>query len=96
MAKKSSDKSVSKASGDDREVPPSDVDPAKSVRAPEKDPTSGKSGKGHDPDDEDDDDLDDEIDLDDDDDEELVVYTASEAAGALATIYGFVRPHFGN
>ncbi len=44
----------------------------------------------------DDDDLDEEIDLDDDDDEDLVVYTASEAAGALATISGFVRPYFRN
>ncbi|HXB80175.1 MAG TPA: ABC transporter ATP-binding protein [Bradyrhizobium sp.] len=30
---------------------------------------------------------------DDEDDEELAVYTAREAAGALATIYGFVKPH---
>ena len=38
-------------------------------------------------------DEDDELELDDDeDDEELVVYTAKEAAGALATIYGFVKP----
>ncbi|WP_315776627.1 MULTISPECIES: ABC transporter ATP-binding protein [unclassified Bradyrhizobium] len=29
---------------------------------------------------------------DDDDDEDLVVYTAREAAGALATIYGFISP----
>jgi ATP-binding cassette subfamily B protein len=43
---------------------------------------------------EDDDDEDDESDLDDDDDddEDLVVFTAREAAGALATIYGLVRP----
>ena len=34
--------------------------------------------------------------LDVDDDEELVVYTASEGAGALATIYGFVKPYLGN
>jgi len=33
---------------------------------------------------------------DDEDDEELVVYTAKEAAGALATIYGFVRPSLKN
>ncbi|MGB3865092.1 MAG: ABC transporter ATP-binding protein [Xanthobacteraceae bacterium] len=47
--------------------------------------------------DEDDDDLEDEVDLDDDDDDEdLVVYTASEAAGALATVSGFVRPYFRN
>ena len=35
----------------------------------------------------DDDELDDE-----EDDEDLVVFTAREAAGALATVYGFVRP----
>jgi ATP-binding cassette subfamily B protein len=34
----------------------------------------------------------DELELEDEDDEELVVYTAKEAAGALATIYGFVKP----
>src|SRR4029077_11196338 len=33
---------------------------------------------------------------DDDDDEDLVVFTAKEAAGAMATIYGFVRPYLGN
>ncbi|MGN6283855.1 MAG: ABC transporter ATP-binding protein [Afipia sp.] len=42
------------------------------------------------PDDEDDD-LDDELE-DDDDDEDLVVYSASEAAGALATVYRFTWP----
>ena len=43
-----------------------------------------------------DDDRDDELELDDDDDDEdLVVFTAKEAAGALATIYGFVRPDLG-
>lgn len=40
--------------------------------------------------DEDDDDEDDE------DDEELVVFTAKEAAGALATIYAFVKPFLKN
>jgi ATP-binding cassette subfamily B protein len=47
----------------------------------------------------DDDEVDkgDEHELDDDeDDEELVVYTAKEAAGALATIYGFVKPFLKN
>ena len=39
---------------------------------------------------------DDELDLDDEDDEELTVYTAREAAGALATIYGFVKPFLKN
>ncbi|MCK1637815.1 ABC transporter ATP-binding protein [Bradyrhizobium sp. 157] len=43
------------------------------------------------------DDEEDEIELDDDDDDEdLVVFTAKEAAGALATIYGFVKPYLGN
>ena len=37
-----------------------------------------------------------ELELDDDEDEDLVVYTAQEAAGALSTIYAFVRPHLGN
>ena len=43
--------------------------------------------------DEDEPELDDD---DDDDDEDLVVFTAKEAAGAMATIYGFVRPYLGN
>lgn len=43
----------------------------------------------------DDEDEDDELD-DDDDDEELVVFTAKEAAGALATVYAFVRPFLKN
>jgi ATP-binding cassette, subfamily B, bacterial len=42
--------------------------------------------------DDDDDDVDDLETDDDEDDEELVVFTAREAAGALKTIYGFVRP----
>jgi ATP-binding cassette subfamily B protein len=43
-----------------------------------------------------DDDEDDELDIDDEDDEDLVVFTAKEAAGALATIYGFVQPFLKN
>jgi ATP-binding cassette subfamily B protein len=39
---------------------------------------------------------DDELELDDEDDEELTVYSAKEAAGALATIYGFVKPFLKN
>jgi ATP-binding cassette subfamily B protein len=47
-------------------------------------------------DDEDEED-DDELDLDEDeDDEDLVVFTAQEAAGALATIYAFVKPFLKN
>ncbi|MGA2056084.1 MAG: ABC transporter ATP-binding protein [Bradyrhizobium sp.] len=38
----------------------------------------------------------DELELDDEEDEELTVYTAREAAGALATIYGFVKPFLKN
>jgi ATP-binding cassette, subfamily B, bacterial len=39
------------------------------------------------------DDDDDELEIDDDeDDEDLVVFTAKEAAGALATVYAFVKP----
>lgn len=49
------------------------------------------------PDDDDEDDEDDELDLDDDDDDEdLVVFTAKEAAGALSTVFGFVRPFLTN
>jgi ATP-binding cassette subfamily B protein len=45
------------------------------------------------PPDDEDDEEDDELELDDDeDDEDLVVFTAKEAAGALATIYAFVKP----
>src|ERR1700736_4206310 len=44
-----------------------------------------------------DDDEDDELDIDDDeDDEDLVVFTAKEAAGALATIYAFIMPFLKN
>jgi ATP-binding cassette subfamily B protein len=47
--------------------------------------------------DEPDEDEEDLLELDDDeDDEDLVVFTAREAAGALATIYGFVRPLLSN
>ena len=42
------------------------------------------------------DDDDEDEDDDDDDDEDLVVFTAKEAAGAVATVYGFVRPYLGS
>jgi ATP-binding cassette subfamily B protein len=50
------------------------------------------------PPDDDDEREDDELEgeLDDEEDEDLVVFTAQEAAGALATIYGFVRPYLVN
>jgi ATP-binding cassette subfamily B protein len=42
-------------------------------------------------------DEDDELEFDDDeDDEDLVVFTAKEAAGAMATIYGFTKPFLGS
>src|SRR6201987_3753188 len=45
----------------------------------------------------DDEESDDELELEDDeDDEDLVVFTAKEAAGALATISAFVRPYLSN
>src|ERR1700742_1997524 len=51
------------------------------------------AGKALPPDDDDQEDEDDELELDDDeDDEDLVVFTASEAAGALTTVYRFVKP----
>jgi ATP-binding cassette subfamily B protein len=46
------------------------------------------------PDGDDDEDEDDELELEEDDeDEDLVVFTAKEAAGALATVYSFVKPY---
>ncbi|MGF6313101.1 ATP-binding cassette subfamily B protein [Bradyrhizobium sp. i1.8.4] len=49
------------------------------------------------PPDDEEEDEDDEFELDDDDDDEdLVVFTAKEAAGALSTIFGFVRPILAN
>src|SRR6201996_3864436 len=51
------------------------------------------AGKALPLDDEDQDEEDDELELEDDeDDEDLVVFTASEAAGALTTVYRFVKP----
>src|SRR6266480_124985 len=37
-----------------------------------------------------------EVEIEDEDDEDLVVFTAKEAAGALATIYAFVKPFLKN
>ena len=56
-------------------------------------PAAGGQGAAAPPDDDDEDEDADELELDDDDeDEDLVVFTAKEAAGALSTIYSFVRP----
>jgi len=58
---------------------------------------AARGGKTLPPSDDDDEDIDDELDLDgDEDDEDLVVFTAREAAGALATVYGFVKPFLKN
>jgi len=58
---------------------------------------AGKPSRPSDDDEDDEEDDDDELERDDDDDdEELVVFTAREAAGALATMYGFVRPFLKN
>jgi ATP-binding cassette subfamily B protein len=50
------------------------------------------------PGDDDDEEDDDELELagDDEDDEDLVVFTAKEAAGALSTVYAFVKPFLKN
>ncbi|HEX7564616.1 MAG TPA: ABC transporter ATP-binding protein, partial [Bradyrhizobium sp.] len=49
-----------------------------------------------DDDDDEDEEPDDEDEEDDDEDDELVVFTAREAAGALATVYAFVKPFLKN
>jgi ATP-binding cassette, subfamily B, bacterial len=60
-------------------------------------PVSGKSSPAAPPvDDDEDEDERDELELDDDEDEDLVVFTAQEAAGALTTVYAFVKPYLGN
>jgi ATP-binding cassette, subfamily B, bacterial len=57
---------------------------------------TGDKGPGSPPPD-DEDKEDDAVEIEDDeDDEDLVVYTAKEAAGALATIYAFVQPFLKN
>src|SRR6516225_6265834 len=57
---------------------------------------AGAEPELEDDEDEEEDEDDDELELDDDDDEDLVVFTAREAAGALATILGFVKPFLSN
>src|SRR4051812_34738137 len=74
--------------------------PAAAVKPVGGKPVVAKPAAGNSPrasDDDDDDDDEDELDHgDDDEDEDLVVFTAREAAGALATMYGFVRPFLKN
>jgi ATP-binding cassette, subfamily B, bacterial len=77
------------ASADDPEL-------AKKLAAAAHPVAAGKAADKPADDKDDEDEDDDELELDDDDDEDLVVFTAKEAAGAMATIYGFVRPYLGN
>jgi ATP-binding cassette, subfamily B, bacterial len=55
--------------------------------------TGGKAAASSPPDD---DAEDDELDIDEEEDEDLVVFSAKEAAGALATVYAFVKPYLKN
>jgi ATP-binding cassette, subfamily B, bacterial len=48
------------------------------------------------PSDDEDEGEEDELELDDEEDEDLVVFTAQEAAGALSTVYAFVKPFLVN
>ncbi|NEV78674.1 ABC transporter ATP-binding protein, partial [Rhodopseudomonas sp. BR0C11] len=59
-------------------------------------PAAGAKAAADDGDEDDEDDDDEEDDDDDDEDEELVVFTAREAAGAFATVAGFIRPVVAN
>src|SRR5437899_2478090 len=58
--------------------------------------TAGDKPAAPSPSEAEDEDDDVELDIDDEDDEDLVVFTAKEAAGALATIYAFVKPFLKN
>jgi len=72
-------------------VPSSGKVPAATVRV-----IGGKPGAPPPQDDEAEEDDELELELEDDEDEDLVVYTAQEAAGALSTVYGFIKPCLGN
>jgi ATP-binding cassette subfamily B protein len=86
----SSDDQIAAAKGDP--VAPAPDEKLAAAAAADRRP-GGKKAAPPPPDDDDDDEEDDELDLEEDEeDEDLVVFTAREAAGALATIYGFVRP----
>ena len=78
---------------DQNPVPTDDSELAKKLTGGAAPPAGGTAAAA--PPDEDDEEDPLELD-DDDDDEDLVVFTAKEAAGAMATIYGFVRPYLGN
>ena len=81
------------ASADDPVAPDPDRKPAAGTHAADR-AAGGKPTAASSPDDDEDDD---ELEIDDDeDDEDLVVFTAKEAAGALATVYAFVKPFLKN
>ena len=82
------------ASADDPVAPELEKKPAVGT-APANRAAGGKTAAPPPPDDDDDEDDEPEID-DDEDDEDLVVFTAKEAAGALATVYAFVKPFLKN
>ncbi len=89
-------------SSSDEEKPASADDAV--APAPDKEPIAGLAtanrvagDKNAAPPDDDKEGDEDELDLEDDeDDEDLVVFTAKEAAGALATVYGFIKPYLKN
>jgi ATP-binding cassette, subfamily B, bacterial len=84
------------SSDDQNPAPADDPELTKKLVLEAVTPLSGGKAAGASSDDEKEDDED-ELELDDDDDDEdLVVFTAKEAAGAMATIYGFVKPYLGN
>jgi ATP-binding cassette, subfamily B, bacterial len=85
------------AAADDSGAPEFDQKLAVGVGATHRavsDKAAASSSSGDEDDDENEND-DDEL-VDDDDDEDLVVFTAREAAGALATVYAFVKPFLKN
>ncbi len=89
------------ASRGDAPVPEPDAKPAAGPDAAARiamlKPPSSAPAPVDDDGDEADQDEDEDLDLDDDEeDEDLVVFTAREAAGALATVYHFVRPFLRN
>jgi ATP-binding cassette subfamily B protein len=82
------------ASADDPAAPELEKKPAAGVDVEAPGQVAGKATA---PPASDEDEKDDELDIEDDeDDEDLVVFTAKEAAGALGTIYAFVKPFLKN
>src|SRR4029453_16672052 len=85
------------SSDDHKPAPADDPELTKKLVLEAVAPLTGGKATGAPAGDADKDDKDEALELDDDDDDEdLVVFTAKEAAGAMATIYGFVRPYLGN